>query len=77
MGLEHGKKLDGVGPVDNRPSTDYLRNFFQYFLQCKKMGLFFIYFKFFDKVVELVGGGTVINRAYPSSYESTITHNFL
>ena len=20
--LEHGKKLDGVGPVDNRPSTD-------------------------------------------------------
>ena len=22
IGLEHGKKLDGVGPVDHRPSTD-------------------------------------------------------
>jgi hypothetical protein len=28
IGLEHGK-LDGVGPVDNRPSTDKLHQFVQ------------------------------------------------
>ena len=42
-------KLDGVGPVDNRPSTDKLH---------KKL----------DKVVELVGGWSVINGAYPAYF---------
>ena len=27
LGLGHGKKLDGLGPVDNRPSTNYLDHF--------------------------------------------------
>ena len=27
--LEYDKKLDGVGPVDNRPSTNYLNHLVQ------------------------------------------------
>ena len=29
---------------------------------------------FLDKVVELVGGGSVINRAYPSSFNRSNSH---
>ena len=29
-------KLDGVGPIDNRPSTDPLHHFVQFFLKKKK-----------------------------------------
>ena len=36
-------KLDGVGSVDNRPSTDNLNNFCQFFLKDK---LFFLFFYF-------------------------------
>ena len=37
------QKLDGVGPVDNRPSTDKLHHFVQFFL----FFLFFYLFIFF------------------------------
>ena len=53
-------KLDGVGPVDNRPSTAKLYHSVPPQKNTKKMSS-----KKMDKVVKLVGGGSVINRAYP------------
>ena len=37
-------KLDGVGPVDNRPSTDQLHHFVQFVLMIKKNPKIYIYF---------------------------------
>ena len=35
---------------------------------------FFVFFVFFDKVLGLVGGGSVINKAYPSSFSTFHIH---
>ena len=70
------KKLDGVGPVDNRPSTEKLHHFVQ-----KKMTYDIWHVTrdmwhvtreggvcsptiWLDKVAELVGGGSIIKGAY-------------
>ena len=46
--MEFALKLDGVGPVDNRPSTDSLHHFFQFFLKDIYIYIFFfIYIYFF------------------------------
>ena len=42
------KKLDGVGPVDNRPSTDQLHHFVQFFLNVK----IYIYVFFLNKKIQ-------------------------
>ena len=74
--LDHKKKLDGLGPVDNRPSTKKLHHLCPENKKEKKMSRvtchmshvtcpFFFSFFFFDKVVKYIGGGSVINGAYP------------
>ena len=40
---------------------------------CEVSGVTFFIFIFFDKVVELVGGGSVINEAYPVQFVTKCT----